>query len=527
MRKVFLDAFVKKDDFNAEFNDGTRSQSMKSTISISELEKDSFFLNALRKPDFQRETNDWDEDKIVEFIDSLVSNELIPSIILWKNENNLIFLIDGAHRISAVCAWINDDYGDGEISRSYYDGYIPDEQIKIAASVREKINSVIGPYSSYKDKSISKRGIDFEKKLNNLGSIGISIQWVFGDSRKAEESFVKINQKSTPISDRELEIITNRDESYAACTRLILRAAKGHDYISNIKNPNEKIEITKLAKEVHLLMFGKKSVNYTDLNNLPIAGMLSSCHTLDIIAQTVVICNNDNEKLLKSEITFNNLKKILINCKKTLSYIFSNEQYSLGLHPYIYFYNDIGGHKIGNYYGILQFISDVKDKPNELNKYIRNRERLERIIMKYGFVFQQLQRKWRQSKRAYKELARFYSDLLDEIDNNIDDIVVINEISAKYNFLDFKIIDNEIINKKASFSQGKKKQIKIQSMASTLLKCPICNGYLSPNSSSIDHIQRKEDNGDNSIANGQLTHLYCNTTYKEKLVKEKELEVIG
>lgn len=526
MKKVFLDAFVKKDDFNAEFNDGTRSQSMKSTISISELESDSFFLNALRKPDFQRETNDWDSDKIVEFIDSLVSNELIPSIILWKNENNLIFLIDGAHRISAVCAWINDDYGDGEFSRKYYDGFIPDEQILIAQQVRQKINEVVGPYKEYKDKSISKRGIEFEKKLNNLGSIGISIQWVFGDSRKAEESFVKINQKSTPIGDRELEIIKNRDMSYAACTRLILRAAKGHDYISSIQDEQDRLEITKLAKDVHLLMFGSKSVNYTDLNNLPIAGMLSSNHTLDIISQTVIICNNEDKLLLNSEINSKNLKRILLNCKKTLSYIFSKEQYSLGLHPYVYFYNDIGGHKIGNYYGILQLITDIKDKPNELRKFIKNRERLENIIIKYNFVFQQLQRKWRQSKRAYKELAKFYIDLLDEIDLNENNSTVINEISSKYNFLDFKIVDNEIINKKANFSQGKKKQIKIQGVASTLLKCPICNGFLTPNSSSIDHIQRKEDGGTNAISNGQMTHLYCNTTYKELEVIEKELQEV-
>ena len=498
MKKVFLDSFVKKDDFNAEYNDGTRSQSMKSTISISELERDSFFLNALRKPDVQRETNDWDSDKIVEFIDSLVSNELIPSIILWKNENNLIFLIDGAHRISAVCAWINDDYGDGEISRKYYDGYIPDEQLKIASEVREKINNVIGPYSAYKDKSISERGTEFEKKLNNLGSIGISIQWVFGDSRKAEESFVKINQKSTPIGDRELEIITNRDKSYAACTRLILRAAKGHDYISNITDESSKKEIIKLAKEVHFLMFGQKSVNYTELNDLPIAGMLSSNHTLDIIAQTIIICNNGDKRLLDSRINAGNLKKILLNCKKTLSYIHSKEPYSLGLHPYIYFYNDIGGHKIGNYYGLLQFITDIKNKPSELDKFIRNRERLENIIMKYNFIFQQLQRKWRQSKRAYKELSTFYSDLLNKIDDEQDDNMVINEISTKYNFLDFKIVDNETTNKKANFSQGKKRQIKIQSMASTLLKCPICNGFLTPNSSSIDHIKRKEDGGTDS-----------------------------
>ena len=520
MKKVFLDAFVKKDDFDAEFNDGTRSQSMKTTISISELEKDSFFLNALRKPDFQRETNDWDGQKIAEFIDSLVSNELIPSIILWKNENNLIFLIDGAHRISAVCAWINDDYGDGEISRKYYDGFIPEEQIEIANDVRKIINEVVGPYSEYKDKSISKRGPEFQKKLNNLGSIGISIQWVFGDSRKAEESFVKINQKTTPIGERELEIITNRDMSYAACSRLILRAAKGHDYISSITNENDKKYITSLAKDVHTLMFGTKVVSYTDLNNLPIAGMLSSNHTLDIIAQTVIICNKGDKKILEAEITAKNLITILENSKKVLSYISSNEQYSLGLHPYVYFYNDIGGHKIGNYYGILQLITEIKDNPNELYKFTKNRSRLENIIIKYGFVFQQLQRKWRQSKKAYKELSRFYKDLINEIDQNANDTVVINEISSKYNFLDFRIIDNEVISKNANFSQGKKKQIKIQSVASSLIKCPICNGYLSPSFSSIDHIKRKQDGGSNAIENGQMTHLYCNTTYKEKLERE-------
>jgi len=71
---------------------------VKYTISVNELEKDSFLLNSLRKPDFQRESNDWDMSKIVEFVDSLVNNELIPSIILWKNQNNLVFIIDGAHK---------------------------------------------------------------------------------------------------------------------------------------------------------------------------------------------------------------------------------------------------------------------------------------------------------------------------------------------------------------------------------------------------------------------------------------------
>lgn len=59
-----------------------------------------------------------------------------------------------------------------------------------------------------------------------------------------------------------------------------------------------------------------------------------------------------------------------------------------------------------------------------------------------------------------------------------------------------------------------REQIKIRTFVSTLPKCPICGGYLDNKSISVDHIKRKADGGDNSISNGQVTHLYCNTTYK-------------
>lgn len=97
--------------------------------------------------------------------------------------------------------------------------------------------------------------------------------------------------------------------AYAACTRLILRAAKGHDYISQITDEISKREIVSLASVVHTLMFGNKYVDYTDLDNLPIAGMLSSSHNLDIIAQTVIICNKGNKELLQAKIETKTLKK--------------------------------------------------------------------------------------------------------------------------------------------------------------------------------------------------------------------------
>lgn len=43
-----------------------------------------------------------------------------------------IFVIDGSHRVSSLVAWVNDDYGDGEISKTFFKDEIPNEQKRIA-----------------------------------------------------------------------------------------------------------------------------------------------------------------------------------------------------------------------------------------------------------------------------------------------------------------------------------------------------------------------------------------------------------
>ncbi|HJF33124.1 MAG TPA: HNH endonuclease [Sporosarcina psychrophila] len=56
--------------------------------------------------------------------------------------------------------------------------------------------------------------------------------------------------------------------------------------------------------------------------------------------------------------------------------------------------------------------------------------------------------------------------------------------------------------------------MKVNALVQNIPKCPICNGYITVASSSVDHVRRKEDGGTSAISNAQLTHLYCNTTYK-------------
>ncbi len=92
---------------------------------ITSLNSTSPILRLLRKPDFQRETNHWTPEQLVTFVSSFLDSEVIPSLILWKAER-YIFVIDGGHRLSALRAWMEDDYGDGAISLAFYKGDITD-----------------------------------------------------------------------------------------------------------------------------------------------------------------------------------------------------------------------------------------------------------------------------------------------------------------------------------------------------------------------------------------------------------------
>jgi Protein of unknown function DUF262 len=81
----------------------------------------------LRKPDFQRETTNWSPEQVADLIETFVKGSIIPSIILWQSGQR-VFVIDGAHRLSALIAWVRDDYGAGKLSTDLYQNVIPEHQ---------------------------------------------------------------------------------------------------------------------------------------------------------------------------------------------------------------------------------------------------------------------------------------------------------------------------------------------------------------------------------------------------------------
>lgn len=520
MQTITLDALIPREDFNILSSTGSSSNTRnKQTLSIEDLKYDSFFFSALRKPIFQRETNEWDAEKVCSMIESFVNDELVPAIILWRNQGGYIFVIDGAHRLSSLGAWINDDYGDGPISISFYGNYISDEQRKAAEKTRQLVNQKIGSFKEIE--AISRNRISTENDLKNdiaknLGALAIQLQWVDGNAAKAEDSFLKINQSATKISEAELELKKNREHSYAIAARAIVRAGKGYKYWSAY-SITEQEHIVELSKKIHQLMFGIGNINMDDINSLPIGGPLNSSLTLDVVTQTVRICNGLDRKTKTNVGDANEVITYLRNTLRILQYINSKEKFSLGVHPFVYFYSGIGKHKIGSYYGFLMFAKELIEK-KKIDNFIQVRSRFESVIYQYNFLVQQIIRKDRQSKRAYVSIKDYYVLLMEIILENptYSNEAIVEEIKKndKFKYLQTEIVDNETVAVKSNFSRGKKQQIKMETFVESLPRCPICGGYICSNSVSVDHIQRKQDGGTNAVENGQITHLYCNTTYK-------------
>jgi hypothetical protein len=105
---VNLDALIQRADLAAP---GEAAEDITS-LPVMALEAKGLLYPALRKPDFQRETANWTPEQVADLISTFARRDLIPAVILWRAGQG-VFVIDGAHRLSALIAWVHDDYGTG------------------------------------------------------------------------------------------------------------------------------------------------------------------------------------------------------------------------------------------------------------------------------------------------------------------------------------------------------------------------------------------------------------------------------
>ena len=528
--KVNLDALILREDFRASTQNPESSAVLAAELALKTL-ADETIRGLLRKPDFQRETADWTPEQVAELVQSFLEGDLIPSVILWRSpENGNIFVIDGAHRLSALIAWVNDDYGDGHHSIRFFEGVIPDEQKKAAEQTRKLINQNIGSYQSLELALRHHDTADSEqvRLARNMSIFSVKAQWVQGEAEKAESSFFRINQKATQIDPTELEIIQARRNPNALAARAIMRAGTGHKYWSAFNEETQK-EIEKLGKEVHGII--DKSLHAPDL---PSPGRTGSTTDIRMIFDLVNTVNKPflkptegstrksnrkagSTKAFEADTTGQETIRFLKSTRRSILLVHGNDPSSLGLHPGVYFYTATGNSQPSAFLATVQFVRTLREL-NKLPTFTEIRREFEEFLVEYKYFLNQIVHQYGSRGRPVPAITTLYWTLFQSIQqqpNNKD--AALQSILNKKEFRKLKLKDEERREYGRNFSREIKSKLKLESSLKSADRCAICLARLHINSVSIDHKIRRQDGGSGDPDNGQLTHPYCNSGYKESM----------
>lgn len=516
MPSVNLDALIRRADL---YENPTQaiSSSRKTTLSIRDLERGEFFYESLRKPDFQRETSDWDTKKICDLIRSFIDGDLIPAVIFWRH-GDLNFVVDGAHRLGALIAWLQDDYGDGATSRAFFGESISDEQKRISERTRKEVQRLIGAYREIKYASANPEAAsaDYIRVARNLSAQALTIQWVDGDAGKVEASFKKINQKAAPIDQTELTLIENRRKPNAIAARAIHHRGAGNEYWKHFPSDTRK-EIESIAKDIFDVLFNPDSRDYIKSFNAPIGGLANTAQTLPMIFHFVNFANGVKDlSLVQDDLNGSKTVDYLKNVRKISRRLGGPHMSSLGLHPFVYFYSPTGKHQPILFHAIVSFVADMDT--NSLVRFTSVRRAFENFVVRNRTLMSQIIRKFGSKDSGRENLVRFYSVLTEVIsDRNEADIVPgILKRDSSFSFLQPAESAEGVVHSK-EFSSDTKAAVLIREHFKSGLRCSICGGFMPVSSITFDHITHKRSGGLGSSDNAQLVHPFCNSTAKDQL----------
>lgn len=511
-RSVNLDAMILREDLVARSNTTTSYENV-NTISIRDFGKDGFIGKALRKPDFQRETNHWNPEQVVSLLECFVNGDLIPSVILWQSESYL-FVIDGGHRLSVIKAWLEDDYGDGPLSNKFFGGEIPKQQKDTAAKSRKLINERIGSFQHIKAKIDSG---EIDSRITTVISRGIPIQWVKGNVDKAESSFFKINTQGTPLDKIEELLLQYRKYPIPISARAVIRSGFGHKYWSYFESEIQQ-QIENTAHTLSQTIFEPEINTPIKTLDLPLGGPRGVRDALQVLIDYFSIAVEINTQKPLG-VKFNGIdgdgNKTLETLKRGLKLahrITGNTNGSLGLHPAIYFYGPTGGHSLPMFLGTARLLSrKIADNHQTFfQDFTSSRSIIENHLIKHKELISTILQKLSSRRRVTA-----YEIMLSKIiEACISKQIIDEEILIEWGGVSGKVLIGNATIESTDFSDDDKSAVFIKTAISSAPKCPICNGYIDNKSISYDHIVRKQDGGKGSSDNCQLTHPFCNQSIK-------------
>lgn len=512
--RVHLDAMIPREDFAIEAEDFAID--LLKDFPIANLGPEAPILKLLRKPNFQRETNHWTPEQVAIFVASFLDNEVIPSLIFWKSPH-YIFVIDGGHRLSALRAWMEDDYGDQAISSAFYSAELSEEQKRVARKTRRIIEKKIGRYSDLK-KLVDAKGTDLaHRRAKVLFTRGLSLQWIQSvDPAVAETSFYKINSQGTPLDETERLLIENRRKPIAIGARVILRAGTGHKYWSAFTSLDIQKKILELAKKLHDLLFQPEAHSPLKSLDVPIGGPVSPVDALGVLVEFLTIAANrlpqsKSIEVYEDDVTGDGTVNVLSNSLDVLERIIGNDKGSLGLHRGIYFYNERGKYSKFLFLGMVALIAEkIRNNDSQFfKKFTKVRALVEDFLIDnkslIGIALQNMGKTQR-----VPNIEKLLDYLVSE---SIKGQVPTPEMAVSHLGMQGRILDVRVIQTTPHVSDDTKDTLIVRDELSKASRCPLCKGRLDPSKSvSFDHRLPKRDGGTGDVDNIQMAHPYCNNS---------------
>ena len=477
-------------------------------IRFSDL-KPSAIYDMLRKPDFQRETTNWSPEQVARLVETFSKADIIPSVILWQSGNK-IFIVDGAHRLSALVAWIRDDYGAGEISQAFYKGKIPDHQRDLHEKTKQRVDGLVGPW------------VDFERRGSMLNLKDIHVQWIKSQSaQQAADAFIRINQGGTIIDPLEVRILKAKRSALSIATRIISRGGAGHEYWQHFSDQAARASAPKVGSEIYDLLYKPSLELPIKTTDVPLAGFGYGPNVLRFAFDLVGLVNSlpvpdstrskgADEPLPDDDIgrdTINYLRAV----RKALKLILSNDKSSLGLHPALYFYTAGGAFQPAALHNIMTWVLDL-ERRGKLNSFLRVRGAFEKLLLDHPVVVKPAAHKLGSGTRTRSKMLAILGRSLELLTDNPDVDAAWEKLSEEFVHLASDEEDETEVSSKgkpgAKFSRGAKSAAQFLEL-SGVSKCGLCGGLLHRNGKVVDHIVEKSQGGTSSSSNARWVHPIC------------------
>lgn len=513
--KVNLDAMIGRRDFDPKRVSTKQGEYDK--IFVHDLTSGHSTLSMLRKPDFQRDTNVWSPQQVLDLIRAFVEEDLVPAVILWRSDDNYDYVIDGSHRLSSLIAWINGDYGVGSTFSQRFFAYDVDENEKAAKKVEGDVNREIGKFTDI-DKALQIDGA-LEKHraiCQKLRHLHLKVQWMTGSGEKAEKSFFKINRQGVRLTPGEVTLLELRHYPNSLAARAINQHGGGHRHWKDFSAKHQETT-EKMAKELFSCLFEPELKGGTlNTTEVPIAGRANAANAAYLLFDTVNACN-DNATPSAKETDGEETVKYLGKTKQVIYRICNrttkDDSSSLNMHPFVYFYSDSGNHLPASFSAMVLLMKQF-EREDAFVKFTVVREHFEEFLLGHKDYISQVHRHARGQVKGVDAIKDYFSFLVNELSsyrgNDPTHHLQTALDKSQFSYLSLPKASHKT-SKKKRFPTSVKNTAFITQKLREATKCWVCHARMPDYGMSHDHKQKVAENGPSTIDNHDFAHDYCNS----------------